>query len=119
MRTPLDSDQKPRPTPETDAVFMTIAVGDFIDPYKDTLRFARDHCEELERQRDEARELCDFNAKQLLVAVNERNSLVVQRDRLLAALKALFEHHEIQEYQTLLKSWDNARTAIAEVEGAR
>lgn len=110
----MNSDQKPRPTPETDAVFMTIAVGDFIDPYKDALRFARDHCEELERQRDEARKLCDFNAKQLLVAVNERNSLVVQRDRLLEALKKAVSAHAFDG------AWKPAaRATIAEVKGFR
>lgn len=45
-----------RPTPETDGVFMAIAVGDFVDHHKDALRMARDHCEKLERERDEAEE---------------------------------------------------------------
>lgn len=123
-----ESKRKGRPTPETDAVFMTIAVGDFIDPHKDALRFARDHCEELECQRDEARELCDFNAKQLLVAVNERNSLVVQRGRLLEALddaKPLLigiesdlgePSHRRERAKRLLRAFESA---IAEVKGSR
>ncbi len=45
-----------RPTPETDGIAQTIAVGDFINPRKDAIQLALDHARRLERERDEARE---------------------------------------------------------------
>ncbi|NBW21822.1 MAG: hypothetical protein EBR82_79095, partial [Caulobacteraceae bacterium] len=43
-----------QPTPETDAIFQTIAIGDFCKQ-EDALKLLRSEMERLERERDEAR----------------------------------------------------------------
>lgn len=113
-----ESKRKGRPTPETDAVFMTIAVGDFIDPHKDALRFARDQCEELECQRDEARAELERVTGQAGLLRADLEICQKQRDRLLDALKIALEYMD-NDHLSSNGPCMIARHVIAEVKGSR
>lgn len=71
---------KERETPETDGAAWPVEMVHQESNYESWVR--TDFARKLERERDEAREQCDANAKQLLETVNDRNSLGTQIDLL-------------------------------------
>lgn len=69
-----------RPTPETDGAAWPVEMVHQESNYESWV--LTDFARKLEMERDEAREHCDANAKQLLETVNDRNSLGTQLDLL-------------------------------------
>lgn len=109
-------ERETRPTPETDAVIASDSGGgDFI-------KALADKGKQLERERDEARENNGRNAAMLARTLIERDAARRERDRLLAALKALIDapdYRKLSEFsQQELAAWAEARQAVAAVEGS-
>lgn len=75
-----------RQTPETDGVFMAIAVGDFIDHTNDALCMARDHGEKMERQRDELLAALEEMAQPACMAMTAEDRIEGFRDMARAAI---------------------------------